>query len=232
MGKVTAIIPAAGQGKRMGSRINKQYLCLSGLPILLHTLRVFEEVAAIDEIMVVAAPGEEDFCRDNIITKYGLKKVSKVITGGQERQQSVYNALQAVSSDVELVLIHDGARPLVDEGIIHRVLDGVRRFGAVTCGVPVKDTIKMVDEKGFVTSTLERSCLWSIQTPQGFRLGLLQEAHNQALEVGFVGTDDAMLVEKIGEAVIVVPGSYDNIKVTTPEDLVAAEGITARRRAD
>ncbi|MDA8233922.1 MAG: 2-C-methyl-D-erythritol 4-phosphate cytidylyltransferase [Clostridia bacterium] len=216
----------------MGSRINKQYLCLSGLPILLYTLRVFEEVAAIDEIIVVAAPGEEEFCRVNVINSYGLKKVSKIIAGGLERQQSVYNGLRAVDSDTEVVLIHDGARPLVDEGIIHRVLDGARRYGAVSCGVPVKDTIKMVDGDGFVSSTPDRSLLWSIQTPQGFRLELLMEAHNQALKEGLLGTDDAMLVERMGQPVKVVLGSYDNIKVTTPEDLAAAEAIIARRRAE
>jgi len=214
----------------MGSQVNKQFLCLSGLPILLHTLRAFEVLPVINDIIIVAAPGEEDFCQNHIIQENGLVKVRRVVTGGKERQQSVYNGLQAVDSETDLVLVHDGARPLLDEATILRVIEAARRYGAATCGVPVKDTIKAVDEQGLVTATLERTQLWSIQTPQGFRREVLWEAHESALRKELAGTDDAMLVESIGQPVKVVMGSYDNIKVTTPEDLIVAEAIMAGRK--
>jgi 2-C-methyl-D-erythritol 4-phosphate cytidylyltransferase len=222
---VAAIIVAAGQGKRMKTDINKQYLLLEGKPILAHTINVFENCNLIDEIIVVVGEHEKAKCQYNIIKQYDFKKVKKLITGGQTRQQSMYNGLKEVSTNTDIVITHDGARPLIHENIIQKSIKETLIHKATVVGVPVKDTIKMVDSKGFVNNTPPRDLLWTVQTPQSFSYQLLKNAHKAAYEEGFIGTDDAMLVERIGHPIKLIKGKYDNIKITTPEDLIIAESI-------
>lgn len=227
--KVSAIIPAAGQGKRMGREKNKQFLLLGQKPVLAHTLTVFQESPLIEEIVVVAAPGEVDYCRLEVVEKYNFSKVTKIITGGKERQNSVYNGLLALSHQPHLVVIHDGARPFLSREILEQSIEVSLKTGGAVVAVPVKDTIKVVNQEKMVESTPDRSILWAVQTPQTFNYSLLLQAYEEAAKEGFLGTDDASLVERMGAKVTVVPGSYENFKITTPEDLLLGEAILARR---
>lgn len=227
---VGVIIPAAGRGKRMGASVNKPFLTLGGEPVLLHTLRVFDTHPQVDEIVVVAAEQEAERVRE-LLRNRGLTKVTQVIPGGAERQESVFRGLKVLSA--EWVLVHDAVRPFVTHDRIDALLEAVRLHEAAVLAVPLKDTVKIVDDAGVVEETPDRSRLWAVQTPQAFRRALLEDAHRRAGEEGFLGTDDAMLVEKLGVDVRVVPGDYANIKLTTPEDLVVAEAIlTMRRNSD
>lgn len=225
MGKITAVIPAAGQGKRMGNGFNKQFMTLRGMPIIAHTLRVFMAAGEVDDIILVCASGEEEYYRTEILPRYSLIKPVAIVTGGKERQDSVFCGLAAAAGDCEHILIHDGARPLVTGDIITRTVREVQRSSAVTVGIPVKDTIKKTDHQGIITETLLRDNLWHIQTPQAFSAELIMRAHGQARADGFTGTDDAALVERLGFPVKVITGSYENIKITTPEDIAVAETI-------
>ncbi|NPV26966.1 MAG: 2-C-methyl-D-erythritol 4-phosphate cytidylyltransferase [Firmicutes bacterium] len=229
MGSITAIIAAAGQGKRMGVGRNKQYLSLIGQPILARTLAVFQSSPLIDDLVVVVARGEVDYCVREIVQKYRFFKVSRVIAGGKERQDSVFEGLRHLQDDCSLVVVHDGARPLLTPVILSRVIQQAELDGAAVAAVPVKDTIKVVDEDGLVVTTPGRKQLWAIQTPQVFRRDILQSAYEQAYRDGFWGTDDASLVERLGLPVRVVMSSYDNLKITTPDDLILAETIWQRR---
>jgi len=227
--KITALIPAAGQGKRMGGPGNKQYLLLGGRPILAHTVDVFQNHSEVDEIILVVPEAEVEFCRLEIVKKYGFDKVSALIRGGRERQDSVRLGLEAViGAPEDLVLVHDGARPFIHGDLVSRIIAETRATGACLTAVPVKDTIKAVSG-GRVEKTLPRQVLWQAQTPQGFRCGLLRRAHAEALRDGIAGTDDAALVERLGHPVAVVDGDYHNLKITTPDDLVAAEALLAAR---
>lgn len=227
--KCSVIIPAAGQGKRMRAELNKQFLQLQGMPIIVHTLRAFQRCRVIDEIILVVGPGEEPEYRNEYIPRYGLDKIKAIVEGGRERQDSVINGLQAVSEDCDIVLVHDGARPLVtDEEIINSVT-AAEDAGAAVVAVPVKDTIKKVGSELLVEKTLERGLLWQAQTPQTFRYEVFCEATRRAREDGFYGTDDTSLVERLGRRVKIVQGSYENLKITTPEDLILAEAIIKRR---
>lgn len=221
----TAIILAAGRGTRMNVGMNKQYLVLKNKPILAHSIEVFQKCDLIDEIIVVANKDEEASCRANVIEKYGYDKVNKLVTGGDERQNSVYNGLIHVSNKCDIVLVHDGARPLVTSAIIERCINGVKNYGAVSCGMPIKETIKIIDEKRNVKVTPKRDSIWITQTPQAFKLDILVKAHLNALEEKITCTDDAMLVEQLGINVRMVEGDYENIKITTPDDLIMAESI-------
>ncbi|EJS62149.1 2-C-methyl-D-erythritol 4-phosphate cytidylyltransferase [Bacillus cereus] len=218
----TLIIPAAGQGKRMGAGKNKLFLLINKVPIIVHTLRAFEKDKACKSI-IMAINEEERPYFEELMQKYPIEKKVQFIQGGAERQDSVYNALQH-ASDVEYVLVHDGARPFVTNKVIQDVLTAAETYGASICAVSVKDTVKKV-EQGVVVETVERSQLKVVQTPQGFSVSLLLEAHRSAKQSCFLGTDDASLVERIGKQVGVVEGSYYNIKVTTPEDLLIAESF-------
>lgn len=229
MDKIMAIIPAAGQGKRMGGSLNKQFMILQGMPVIEHTLRAFTAIEVISGIVIVCAAGEEDYYRTELLPKYSLIKPIEVVAGGRERQDSVYCGLSVAGKNCRYVIIHDGARPLVTADIIFRAVREVKGYGALTAGVPVKDTIKRTDSEGVITETLQRQGLWHIQTPQIFRLDLLMRAHEEAQAVGFYGTDDASLVERLGFPVRVIPGSYENIKITTPEDITVAETILRGR---
>lgn len=228
MAKVAVVIPAAGQGRRMQTLVNKQFLHLQGMPVIVHTLQVFEASAAIGEVILVCADGEKTIYEE-LLGVFGIRKVTRVVAGGAERQDSVYNGLQALPDDTGIVLVHDGARPLVDMGIIERVICAAGDYGAAIAAVQVKDTIKSVNAAGQVEKTLERDRLYQIQTPQGFRYEILMKAYTQACAAGFKGTDDAALAEWAGFNIQVVPGTYENIKITTAEDLVLAEAILARR---
>ncbi|WP_373482486.1 2-C-methyl-D-erythritol 4-phosphate cytidylyltransferase [Acetobacterium sp.] len=223
----SVIIPAAGLGRRMNASVSKQYLQLNGKPILAHTLDAFENCSMIDEIVLVINSEELDLCQNQVIGAYPYTKV-KLVAGGNTRQESVYAGLQAVNSKTRIVLIHDGARPLIRESVIRRCIEETIKHRATVVGVAAKNTIKVINEDGFVEHTPDRNYLVEIQTPQTFDYDLIKEAHNKARESGVVGTDDAFLVEWLKIKVKIVVGDYTNIKITTPEDLTIAESIIKR----
>lgn len=226
----TAVILAAGQGKRMQSAVPKQYLMLRGKPVLYYALKVFEH-SMVDDIVLVTGDGEDGYCQKEIVEKYGFCKIRSIVTGGKERYHSVANGICAINWPCDYIFIHDGARPFADDGIIKRAYDEVSVTKACVVGMPVKDTIKISDERGFVADTPARSLLWQIQTPQVFERKLIVTAYERLLdrekeltEKGIVVTDDAMVVEYfMNIPVKLVQGSYRNIKITTPEDLKIAE---------
>ena len=222
--KCTAIVLAAGQGKRMGTKVQKQYLEISGKPVLFYSLDAFQRSNIIDEIILVVGENQEDYCKKEFVEKYGITKVSKIVKGGSERYYSVWNGLQAMSED-GYVFIHDGARPFVTEEILSRVYDAVQTEKACVVGMPVKDTIKIADDNKFAKETPNRNYVWMVQTPQVFEKSLVKEAYSLLMEQDIIQvTDDAMVVEKmLNRNVKLVEGSYENIKITTPEDLKIAE---------
>ncbi len=227
--KTIAIIVAAGKGKRMGKGYNKQYIFLADKPIVAHTIEVFENMDLIDEIILVVGKGEIDLAKKDIIHKYNFKKVVKIVEGGTERQDSVYNGLKAIDGNCDIVLIHDGARPFVTDNIIEKSIKAAKDAGACVVAVRVKDTIKVVNKNMEVDYTPDRDILWAVQTPQTFRYKLLSEAYGRLQTGNIKVTDDAMLIEKLGHTVRIVEGSYENIKITTPEDLILGEGILKKR---
>ncbi len=229
MSKVTALIPAAGMGKRMGKAVAKQFLTLGDMPMLAHTLLMFQRASEVDEIIPILSKEDMEICLKEIIERYHVTKVKTLVVGGKERQDSVQNGLQKLEKDASIVLIHDGVRPFVTNEMIEEIVDYARKGECVTVGVPLKDTVKEVNEKGFVVHTLERSRLWAIQTPQAFPVKILRRAYEDSYKRNIYGTDDATLVERAGGMVRVIMGSYDNIKITTPEDLLLAEEILKRR---
>jgi 2-C-methyl-D-erythritol 4-phosphate cytidylyltransferase len=220
----SVIIPAAGLGRRMNASVSKQYLQLNGKPILAHTLDAFEKCPLIDEIVLVINPDELELCQEQVIGAYSYTKI-KLVAGGDTRQESVYAGLKAVNPRTRIVLIHDGARPLIRQSVIRKSIEETLKHRATVVGVPAKNTIKVINEDGFVEATPDRNYLVEIQTPQTFDYDLIKEAHQKALESGVVGTDDAFLVEWLKIPVKIVAGDYTNIKITTPEDLTIAESI-------
>lgn len=229
MGKVAAVIPAAGQGKRMGTGQNKVFLSLRDKPVLAYTLDIFQVCGLIDEVVLVAAHDEIPLIKENIIDRYGFSKVKKVIAGGKERQDSVAAGLAELDDSVELVVVHDGARPLLLPSQLEEIIRWAMQKETAVAAVPVKDTIKAADPFGKVLNTPERVSLRAVQTPQVFRRDLLATAYRKAMQEGFRGTDDASLVERLGVSVYLVEGSYENIKLTTPEDMEVAEAILTKR---
>jgi len=227
MSRNCAIILAAGKGSRMGQHINKQYLKIENHPILYYTLKAFSQTSCIDEIVVVVAEGEVDYCRSEIIEKYNFLKVVDVIVGGLERQDSVLIGLKAIS-DCEIILIHDGARPFISEYIIKSAVMYANLYGATACGVKPKDTIKIVDSLGFSMESPSREMFFCVQTPQAFKYDLILKCHKKIQEEGIMVTDDTMVVERYGNKVYLYEGSYDNIKITTPEDLELGKQILER----
>lgn len=226
-----AVIVSAGVGKRMGAAVSKQYLPIGGKPIVVHAMEAFERSAAVDAVVLVVGAGDEAYGAE-LAETHGLRKVVAVVAGGAERQHSVrcgVEALLARHPEMEWVLVHDAARPLVTPLVIERALAAAAETGASVPGVPVKDTIKSADRDGFVVGTPERSSLWAVQTPQAFRVETLREAHRRVEADGFLGTDDAMLVERIGVRVKIAEGDPRNLKVTTPDDLDLAERWLAER---
>lgn len=235
--RTTAIILAAGRGKRMQSDIRKQYLLLKGKPLLYYALKTFQD-SFIDEIVLVTSEGEEAYCKREIVERYGFTKVVNIVAGGEERYHSVANGLAAVRED-GYVFIHDGARPFVSGEILERAYDAVKEHKACVVGMPVKDTIKVVDEKQFAIQTPNRESLWQMQTPQVFTAKLAKEAYGRLIaeereirKQGINITDDAMVVEMtMKHSVKLVEGSYENIKITTPEDLRIAEAFLSGSKA-
>ncbi|UOE94227.1 2-C-methyl-D-erythritol 4-phosphate cytidylyltransferase [Alkalihalobacillus sp. LMS39] len=219
----TVIIPAAGQGKRMGAGKNKQFIQVANKPLIVHTLEVFQQHNDCIDIIIVANKDEVVEMKQ-LAESFQIKKVSNVIVGGSERQYSVERGIAAVAED-GIVLVHDGARPFIKHEHIEAVVQKADEVGAAVVAAPVKDTIKRVQRSNIVEETLERSSLWAVQTPQAFRLSIIKEAHQHAINTNYLGTDDASLVEYKGGQVVVVQGDYLNIKVTTPEDLLFAEAI-------
>ena len=230
MSKITVLIPAAGMGKRMGKAVAKQFLPLGDRPMLAHTLLAFQRASEIDEIIPILSKEDMENCLREIIERYHITKVKTLVVGGKERQGSVSHGLQKLERDASIVLVHDGVRPFVTQEMIREVVGHARKGECVTVGVPLKDTIKEVDGRGMVRQTLDRSRLWAIQTPQAFPVAVLQHAYEESSRHNFFGTDDAMLVERAGGKVRVIMGSYENIKITTPEDLVLAEEILKGRQ--
>ncbi|CEQ17388.1 2-C-methyl-D-erythritol 4-phosphate cytidylyltransferase [Paraclostridium sordellii] len=218
------IIVAAGTGSRMKKDINKQFIKLDNKEIIAYTIDKFYINDEIDDIVVVIKKDEEDYFKKNILEKYKFKNI-KIAYGGEERQDSVYNGIQKLDKNCEVVLVHDGARPFVTEEIINNSIQEAKKHNAVVVGVKVKDTIKVVGEEGNIVDTPNRKYLWSVQTPQVFKYDIITKAYENAYNENYYGTDDAMLVEKIGYDVKMIEGSYDNIKITTQEDLNFGEQI-------
>lgn len=220
----TAVIVAAGKGKRMGTEISKQFLPLGGKEILAHTVQKFEKAKNIrDIILVTGADSLQDV--QEMAQEYGWEKIVSIVAGGKERQDSVWNGLQQVAADTEIILIHDGVRPFVTEDILNISIETALEMGGCVAGVPAKDTIKACDGENIAIATPDRSTLWQIQTPQTFRKERIVKAYEQAKEDGFVGTDDASFAEHCGYPVKVIMGSYRNIKITTKEDLIIGEAF-------
>lgn len=231
MGLLGVVIVAAGKGLRMGTAESKQYLILGDKPIVSHTLQLFERIPEVDHIVLVV--GKDDIARcEAYIEQQGIRKVRAVIAGGAERQQSVRAGLELLAEETEWVLVHDGVRPFVTVEQALACWHAAVEHDAAVLAVPVKDTIKIVNDQGQIQSTPDRRSLWAIQTPQAFRLSVLKEAHERAAADHFLGTDDAMLVERIGKSVQVVEGDYYNIKITTPEDLPWADWILQNVRGE
>jgi len=229
---VVAIIPAAGLGKRFGGGKGKTFHSLAGRPIIVRTLEAFQRCGLIDVIVPVFREEELQFAA-KLIERFGLTKVRKLAAGGVERQDSVYNGLKALEGKASIVIIHDGARPLIDVSVIEESIRALKNCAGVIAAVPVKDTIKAVTRAGaskniYVQNTPDRSVLWSVQTPQTFRLKRLLEAYKKAYAEGFYATDDAALMERYGGRVKIVMGSYRNLKITTPEDITVAEALLKR----
>lgn len=222
---ISSIILAGGKGKRMGSAISKQFIDIKGKPIIYYTLKKFSENKKIDNIIVVLPEDEVKYFKENILKKYELR-INKIVIGGKERQDSVYNALKSLkNSSTDIVLIHDGARPFISERIINEGIKFAEIYGAAAPGVMPKDTIKVKNEKNFSVDTPNRANLVSIQTPQVFKFDEILECHEKIRYNGEMVTDDTMVVEKYGYSVYLYDGEYTNIKVTTPEDLILAERL-------
>ena len=230
--RVAAIIPAAGIGLRMKQDTPKPYLMLAGKPILAHTLAVFEATPEVHEVTVVAHTDDLDSCQEQVIAPFEFKKVLRLVPGGKERQDSVYNALKVLQKeeDLEIILVHDGVRPFITPDHIRQVIQAARKHGGAILGWPAQDTLKKVSPKGEVIQTLERRDVWQIQTPQAFQAQLLWRAFVEAYARNFYGTDEASLVEELQQTVVVVQGSPLNLKITTSEDLEMAEAILEVRR--
>lgn len=212
------VIVAAGTGSRMNMGINKQFIKLEGKEIIAYTIEKFYNNSNIEDIVVVVKEDESEFFKKEILDKYNFKNI-KIAYGGKERQDSVYNGLKLLDKKCHVVLIHDGARPFVSDKIIDNCIEEAKNHKAVVVGVPVKDTIKVIDKDKYIVDTPNRSVLWAVQTPQTFDYNILIDSYKDAFKNGFYGTDDAMLVERIGYKVKMVEGSYNNIKITTQEDL-------------
>ena len=218
---VTAIILSGGRGKRLGAGISKQYVKLQGKPILQYTINQFMKNSMVDKIILVLPKDEIDYCKTNVIDKYGLK-IDKIVSGGSERSESVYNALTSISN-TDTVLIHDGARPFVSQQIINNAIKYSQNYKAAAPGVVPKDTIKVRGSNGFSKETLERDKLVAIQTPQAFDYKMILEAHRKIRLLGISVTDDTSVIEKIGKKVFLFDGEYNNIKITTADDLILGE---------
>jgi 2-C-methyl-D-erythritol 4-phosphate cytidylyltransferase len=223
--RIAALIPAAGNGQRMGGPIAKQFLPLQGREVLARTLDVFEACVAISEVWLIVAAAQQGLCQREIVSRYGFRKVRGVVVGGTTRQESVWHGLQNVTEAIDLVVVHDGVRPFVTESVLLETLHAAGQYGAAIAAVPVKDTLKRVSAEKAVEATIPRERLWRVQTPQAFQRALLCAAFQYARQHGIEVTDEAGLVEVLGHQVRIVPGSESNIKITTPDDLQLGEAF-------
>lgn len=228
MGLVTAVVVAAGEGRRFGGPVPKQFLPLAGLPLLAHTLRALAVPGLVDRLVVAVPPGEEGRCLAEVVAPLALPIPVALVPGGAQRSDSVCAALARVEAASELVLIHDGVRPCVPRRDLEGVIAAAWAHGAAVLAVPVSDTLKRADAAGRVAETVPREGLWAALTPQAFRRDLIVRAHEAAVRAGTAATDDAMLVERLGHPVTLVRGSRTNVKITSPEDLAIAEALLAR----
>ena len=226
--KCIAVITAAGSGKRMGLSRKKQFIALEGKPVIAYTLEKFQNTDEIDDIVLVVSKDDMDFCRTEIVEKYGFSKVKNIISGGAERQESVCKGVMTAAELGEIILIHDGVRPFVKKEEIVKTAKTADEKGAAILAVRVKDSLRSFT--GSESKFVPRENMWLVQTPQGFQRDIIVNAHKKAEEDGFLGTDDAVLAERLGWNIFLVEGSYDNIKITTPEDLVFSEAILKKER--
>ena len=222
---VSAIIVAAGKGARMNRKVRKQYLSLSGHPIISLTLLAVDACPLIDQLLLVVPREDFDFCRSRILNPLKLKKKITLVPGGRKRQDSVYNGLLTLGEKGGIVVIHDGVRPFVRSETFSACIETAKTSGACILGIPVSDTVKHVTASGIIDKTLNREALWLAQTPQAFQYEIIREAHEVARRNGYSGTDDALFVERLGHEVKIISGSPFNLKITTPEDLQLAEAI-------
>ncbi len=227
---ISAIIVAAGKGVRMKSRVRKQYMNIAGCPVILHTLKAFDSVDAIDRICVVIHKDDFQYFKEKILDNAGVKTPLVLAKGGKERQQSVLNGLNAINDPGGIVLIHDGVRPLVSKNLIQACIREVHETGACIAAVPAVDTLKMADDSHMIKKTIARDKVYAAQTPQAFEFDLIKSAHALSVKEGFVATDDASVAEFAGYKVKLVSGHPGNIKITTPQDIVLAEAILAKRK--
>ncbi len=225
MNRVQAIVPAAGRGERFSGRIEKPYVLLGSVPMLVHTLRALERVPEVDSIILVVNRARKKWVQQKFLTQYRIQRIAEVIIGGKTRMESVYAGLSCLATKTRWVLIHDGARPLVSPKVVSRLIQFAKRQGACCLGIRLKDTIKRVSQNSLIQETVDRDQLRAIQTPQVFRRDWLVRAYQRALKEGYQGTDDAALVERLGIRVKIVDGEERNIKITTPEDLVIARAL-------
>lgn len=239
--RCTAVVLSAGQGKRMGASVQKQYIELEGKPIIYYTLKAFQESEVIDDIVLVVGKNQIPYVNDEIVRKYHFTKVDTIVEGGKERYDSVWQGLKAIAGREDglaatiqdsYVFIHDGARLFVNEDILKRGYETVDEFGACVAGMPSKDTVKLIDDNGFAVNTPERKYVWTVQTPQIFKTSLIIEAYSRLMREECINvTDDAMVVEQMmGMPVKLFEGSYENIKITTPEDLEIAEVFLSEKK--
>jgi 2-C-methyl-D-erythritol 4-phosphate cytidylyltransferase len=226
---ISAIVLAGGAGKRMNSDVSKQYMELAGKPVLHHSIAAFDSHDEIGEIVVVIRKGEEELFESDIFSKQQFRKNIKIVRGGDERSDSVRNGLSVLDPKSEMVLVHDGARPFLDKNIIGNNISGCREHGACVTAVPSKDTVKIVNSSHEIVETPDRNTVFLAQTPQTFKLEIIREALEKVDKEGISVTDDSMAVESLGVKVQVVEGSYENIKLTTPDDMVVGEAIARKR---
>lgn len=222
---VSAIIVAAGKGIRMKGTMLKQYLDLSGRPVLAHSIMTFDSCGLVDEIFLVIPKEDVEYCQNKILSLLDLNNQINLVCGGAKRQDSVYNGLQAINKNTDTVVIHDGVRPFIQPEALKECILGSKKNGACILGTPASDTLKRVDKSDIIETTLSRENIWLAQTPQVFRFDLILKAHETARRDGYVGTDDASLVERLGEDVKIINGGRFNIKITKKEDLAIAKAM-------
>jgi 2-C-methyl-D-erythritol 4-phosphate cytidylyltransferase len=222
---VSAIIVAAGKGIRMKGTMRKQYLDLSGRPVLAHSIMAFDSCTLVAEIYLVVPKEDVEYCQNKILSLLDLKNQINLVHGGAKRQDSVYNGLQAIAKNTDTVVIHDGVRPLIHPEELKECILGSKKYGACILGTPASDTLKRVDKSGIIEATLPRENIWLAQTPQAFQYDIIIKAHETARRDGYVGTDDASLVERLGANVKIISGSKFNIKITKKEDLAVAKAM-------
>ena len=222
---VSAIIVAAGKGVRMKGTMRKQYLDLSGRPVLAHSIMAFDSCSQVEEIFLVVPKEDVEYCQNKILSLLDLKNQINLVHGGAKRQDSVYNGLQAIAKNTDTVVIHDGVRPLIHPEELKECILGSKKYGACILGTPASDTLKRVDKSGIIETTLPRENIWLAQTPQAFQYDLILKAHETARRDGYVGTDDASLVERLGANVKIISGRKFNIKITKKEDLAVAKAM-------